>query len=101
MKFRPKRPENQEHHEALVLAREKVKTCIMCHSRKLKAVACFVPEDPNFGLGTPEGKIRTYWYGICYECYDKEGILDRITEKIDRIGKHEPHKIPPADGKLN
>ena len=68
--------------EAYKTAENNVKCCYLCGEEKIKALGCFVPDDPTKWIsGKPApGKTRTFWYGLCEECFilpDKAELVER------------------------
>lgn len=71
--------------EAFKLAKNNIKYCYLCGKEEIKVFGCCIPNDPaNWLLGEPApGKARTYWYGLCEECFklpDKARLVEKKME---------------------
>ena len=71
--------------EAYEIAKNNVKCCFLCGEDKIEVLGCFVPNDPTKWIsGKPApGKTRTFWYGLCGECFrlpDKAKLVEKKME---------------------
>ena len=57
--------------------------CLLCSSRSF-VQGCYVPhgEKERATLKVPDGKIRTYWYGLCKKCVNTPRVTNRVEWKI-------------------
>jgi len=71
--------------EAFKLAKNNIKYCYLCEKEGIKFVGCFAPDDPTkLILGEPApGKIRTYWYGLCEECFKLPDKAELVEKKME------------------
>ena len=70
--------------KAYKLARDNVKCCYLCGKEEIKVLGCCVPDDPTKWIsGKPApGKTRTFWYGLCEECFKLPDKAELVEKKI-------------------
>jgi len=72
--------------KAYNLAKDNVKCCYLCEKEEIEVMGCFVPDDPEeweWISGKPAlGKTRTYWYGLCEECFKLPDKAELVEKKI-------------------
>lgn len=68
--------------EALRMAQNSVNGCFLCNSKELQVIGCYVPDNPEQFGTAPGGKMRTFFYGICGDCFELSDIENRVEEKL-------------------
>ena len=70
--------------KAYELARDKIRHCYLCGKEEVNVLGCFVPDDPTKWIsGKPApGKTRSFWYGLCEECFKLPDKAELVEKKI-------------------
>jgi hypothetical protein len=80
--------------DLLLQGARQVKACLLCGSRRLAGVACFIPNQPALWPGPLilPTTARFFWYGLCKRCARrkdrKEAVEARIQESSPRGTLH-------------
>jgi len=78
----------QREWEAFLAKLNRVNVCLLCGGAEVFARGIFQPDEPWRLSSRPPtaGKLRTYYYGLCQQCFaleDRDARCDRMIARAD------------------